>query len=135
MYKRLRLTALMVLIAFISLPLVSLAHLGPGPHPHTHCSDCGAEAHMDPADCISNSSPEPETDRTIWESITNIAEAIGSEFVFGYSTGTAIDEELEAHGVYDSLTSWISSTADSFSDWFWDSADYYYDAYMDAWGY
>ena len=53
MYKRLRLTALIVLIAFISLPLVSLAHLGPGPHPHTHCSDCGAEAHMNPADCIS----------------------------------------------------------------------------------
>ena len=53
MYRQLSLAAVIVLIAFVSLlPFVSLAHLGPGPHLHTHCSDCGVEAHMDAANCI-----------------------------------------------------------------------------------
>ena len=52
MRKHLHLATLIVLFAFIALPFVSLAHLGPGPHNHFHCSDCGAEAHINPADCI-----------------------------------------------------------------------------------
>ncbi len=129
MRKHLHLATLIVLFAFIALPFVSLADYGN----HVHCSDCGAEAHMDPYHC--SNPPESEADRTIWDSVTNIGEAIGSEGVTGYSTSTAIDEELEAHGVYDAVGSWIQSTGESISDWFWDSADYYYDAYMDAWDY
>lgn len=60
MYKHLGLMAWIVLFAFITLPLISLAHVGDGFH--IHCSDCGAEAHMNPADCISNSSPEDDDD-------------------------------------------------------------------------
>lgn len=60
MYKHLGLTAWIALFAFIAVPLVSLAHVGDGSH--LHCSDCGAEAHMNPADCISNSSPEDDDD-------------------------------------------------------------------------
>lgn len=130
MYRRLRLTALIVLFAFVALPLsidALTAENLPAHDSGCNCFECEIEREA--------SNPETGTDRTIWDSVTNIGEAVGSEFVFGYSTKTAIDEELEAHGVYDRLTSWMSSTADSVSDWFWDSADYYYDAYMDAWGY
>lgn len=129
MYKHLRLTAWVVLFAFIGLPVVSLADYGN----HVHCSDCGAEAHMDPYHC--SNPPESETSPTVWGSVTKVTEAIGSEAVPGYSTATAIDEELDAHGVYETVGSWIVSTGESLSDWFWDSADYYYDAYMEAWGY
>lgn len=129
MYKHLRIASLIVLFVFVGIPFVSLADYGN----HVHCSDCGAEAHMDPYHC--SNPPEPETNRSIVDSALNIGEALGSERVLGYSTATAIDEELEAHGVYDAIGSWIVSTGESISDWFWDSADYYYDAYMDAWGY
>ncbi len=129
MHKHLHLATLIVLFTFIGLSVVSLADYGN----HIHCSACGAEAHMDPYHCANP--PESETDRTIWDSVTNIGEAIGSEATTGYSTATAIDEELEAHGVYDAVGSWIVSTGESISDWFWDSADYYYDTYTDAWGY
>ena len=121
MYKHLGLTVWIALFAFIAVPFGSLAHVGDGSH--IHCSDCGAEAHMNPADCISNSEPE-EDDLPLWRSVLNI-----------FSSAHSLDSELEDRGIYDSVFSWTISTADSVSDWFWDSADYYYDAYMDAWDY
>ena len=130
MYRHLRLTALIMLFAFVALPLSIDALTAENLPAHDSGCDC-FECEIERA----ASNPETGTDRTIWESVTNIGEAIVSEFVPGMSTGSAIDEELNAHGVYESTLSWIEDTAGSISDWFWDSADYYYDTYMDAWGY
>ena len=58
MYKHLHLTAWIMLFAFITLPLVSLAHYGDGSFHAIHCTTCGEAAHMMPG-CEDDNDPEP----------------------------------------------------------------------------
>lgn len=59
MYKHLRFASLIVLFAFIALPLVSFAHYGDGSFHAIHCTTCGEAAHMNPNDCKDHDGPEP----------------------------------------------------------------------------
>ena len=95
MYKHLRLAALIVLFAFVGLPFVTLAHYGDGSH--IHCSDCGAEPHMNPEDCKNNSNhgddddcPDCEGNGQLWPGCSHCGE-VRAPSATEWGTGAATD--------------------------------------------